>query len=50
MLQVKSKLTSEGKKLVKVLESRYGMSRENAIQLLKDGGPLFAQLLKPLCK
>ncbi len=44
------KLTPEGKKVLKVLETRYDMSQENAIQLMKDGGPLFAQLMKLLAK
>ena len=45
-----AKTTSEGEKVIKLLMTRYGMSREGAIKLLWDGGPSLAVSLLTLVK
>jgi hypothetical protein len=46
----KSRLTPEGKQLVKFLCSRYLMTEEMALQLVQDGGYLLAVALKHLMR
>jgi hypothetical protein len=38
----KAKLSSDGEKVAQVLQREYGMTREAAIRLIRDGGPMFA--------
>jgi hypothetical protein len=38
----KSKLSTDGERVLQVLQREYGMTREAALRLIKDGGPMFA--------
>jgi len=44
------KLTTEGQKVLKLLEAKYGMTRENALKLMQDGGAPLAMALIPAAR
>jgi hypothetical protein len=39
---IKTELTAEGRRVLKMLVSKYGMTEDKALQLLKDGGAALA--------
>lgn len=39
-LTKKTKLTGEGKKILAILQTEYGMDKENAVKLMVECGPL----------
>jgi hypothetical protein len=40
--QKRSKLSTDGERVVQILLLEYGMKREAAVRLMRDGGPMFA--------
>lgn len=38
----KAKLSPDGEKVAQILQREYGMTREAAIRLIRDGGPMLA--------
>jgi hypothetical protein len=38
----KAKLSSDGEKVAQILQREYGMTREAATRLIRDGGPMLA--------
>ena len=43
-------LTVDGKRVLKLLVERYGMTEMNAVKLLQDGGPALAVALIALAR
>lgn len=42
---IKTDLTAEGRRVLKMLVAKYGMAEDKALQLLKDGGAALAVAL-----
>lgn len=38
----KSGLSKDGERILQILQREYGMTREAAVRLMRDGGPMFA--------
>lgn len=47
---VRPKLTSQGQKVLNLLQVKYGMTKENATKLMQDGGALLATAILPLLR
>jgi len=50
MPPLKSGLTVEGLRVLKLLVDNYGMSEPNALRLMKDGGPALAVALLAIAR
>lgn len=50
MPPLKSGLTADGLRILKLLMDRYGMAEVHALQLMKDGGPALAVALLAIAR